>query len=1025
MKKNKLFSILSLTLLFAMLVNLCFTGIVFAASGENTVKQNGLQNSMYQLKNGEKFTVGYFGGSITVGFGAKNSGGYAGLTYDWLKEKYKKNAAGNDITITKINAGIGGTGTSHGAYRADSALKLGTDGQPDLTFVEFAINDKYDGVSREKAAKNMETIVRKLYKANPKMDIVILFTTDIYSFDYENDGNGVWKDWDALKAHQEIADRYGIPTIYIGKTLNQTIYEENGNQIPRPSNYTTNEVWKKYIADTVHPTDAGYEVYAKEIEDYITSEYAKTVSSQTEMVLDKAKYDVQEDAYYASIDAHNPAGNQWKKLFDKDKRFVGIYTDGANQVLHFKFTGTGVDIHTKDSVGSGFGTLTVYIDGVKRTVNINSGDRMINIAQNLTNAKHDVVIITNEDTVPSGKSIVATEIGITGDASKSGIEFNLDSEREYLTPSEVVKDIDFMVEIEGYKKAPYADNPWYNNVIASFQGEAEDGTKVPATPEKYRTPMFFKYDLSSYKNRTISGARLFAKLTQTSYCIKSYDVPSDNLTYLDSEGKYSRIPVAFTKKINDDGSANYTGISETWSGSTKPVSYYLDANDSRINVSDYNMNIDMTASYINGEANSTNSVATFALMDAWSGFYQVNKDVTPILMIDMPYEANAGVTLTAVNRGNDVIITATPAASSSMADIADVEFYVNGIKHTGTVTKSNGVFTATLEGLADSSYSVTAKAVDMYGNATEKTINKGTAQTQLIAMKGYGYKYITNYYPHAEQNKVWGFTKAESYPLATAEVTTGGETITHKATYAYMQYDLSNVNFKDVDKAYLVYSARKDTDNYPWCRVDFNRCSPYTDADIKNTSNNTPKKLPTQQEAIATGVPLNENQLTENDKDYNVLKNIETSPNRTAVLYKLDISDYFKANAEDAVKNGDYFGIQVSRNTQDGGGDIEFRSAVYIYVTYKTKIAEDNGTSVTVTFNPSEYAKSGSVTVIVADYDSTGSLINAVRKEIAVTDAITSFDVNKAANSALTKVLMWNDIDSTLTPLTEAVAFTN
>ena len=98
MKKNKLFSILSLTLLFAMLVNLCFTGIVFAASGENTVKQNGLQNSMYQLKNGEKFTVGYFGGSITVGFGAKNSGGYAGRTYDWLTKTYQKNTAGNEHT---------------------------------------------------------------------------------------------------------------------------------------------------------------------------------------------------------------------------------------------------------------------------------------------------------------------------------------------------------------------------------------------------------------------------------------------------------------------------------------------------------------------------------------------------------------------------------------------------------------------------------------------------------------------------------------------------------------------------------------------------------------------------------------------------------------------------------------------------------------------------------------------------------------------------------------------------------------
>lgn len=188
MRKNKLFSILSLAVLIAMMVNICFTGIAFAAEDSgNPVKQNGLQNTAYLLKNGTKFTVGYFGGSITAGFGATDGDHcYAGLTYKWIKDTYAKNNDGSDIEFKVINAGWGGTGTSHGAYRADSALKLGTAQQPDLTFVEFAINDKYDKVSYNEAAANMETIVRKLYKANPKMDIVILFTTDLFSFDYRH-----------------------------------------------------------------------------------------------------------------------------------------------------------------------------------------------------------------------------------------------------------------------------------------------------------------------------------------------------------------------------------------------------------------------------------------------------------------------------------------------------------------------------------------------------------------------------------------------------------------------------------------------------------------------------------------------------------------------------------------------------------------------------------------------------------------------------------------------------------------------
>lgn len=1017
MRKNKLFSILSLAVLIAMMVNICFTGIAFAAEDSgNPVKQNGLQNTAYLLKNGTKFTVGYFGGSITAGFGASDGDHcYAGLTYKWIKDTYAKNKDNKDIDFKVINAGWGGTGTSHGAYRADSVLKLGTAQQPDLTFVEFAINDKYDKVSYDEAAANMETIVRKLYKANPKMDIVILFTTDLYSFDYENNANAAWKEWDALKAHQEIADRYGIPTIYVGKTLNEKIFAENSNKVPRTDGGSLdpdNAVWKKYIADTVHPTDAGYAVYAEEIEKYITEQVTANanVTEQKEMTLGGAKYGVQEDAYYASVDAHNPVGNQWKKGTSAQTNKPLIYADGANQVLHFSFTGTGADIHTENSISENFGTLTVYVDGVKKTVAVNAVDRMINIATGLENKKHDVVIITNDDTIPSGSSIMVDGIGIMGDSSKSGVKFNLDSEKVYITePAETLKGIDFMTRIEGYKRT----NDWWNegaSVISSEGGKDADGNAVSATAEKYRAPMFFKYDLSAYKGRTIGGARLFAKLKESNYCLKLYDVPGDDLTYI-KNGVCTRIPV------------NTTSISESWSGSANPVEYYLDADDSRINISDYNISVDMTASYISEQINSQNSTATFALMDAWAGVYWV--DGTPMLMLDMSYNANTDVTLSTAKNGDDITATLLTAVSSSTAGIADVVFYVDGTEYKGAVTQSNGEYSVTLAGYANGSHSIKAKAVDIYGNVTEKTIDIGTVKTDLIAMQGDGYKYVTDYYQYdqAGKGKVWGFGQTSTYPVATAEATSKEDIV--NSTYAYMQYDLSKVDFENVDSAYLVYSARKGTDDLPVNKVDFYRCSSFTADTIKN-SDNTPNKLPAKYEPISTGVALNANQLTEADKDYETLKNnaktAADNENTTAVLYKLDISDYFKANAEAAVKDGSNFGIQVTKNTGNGSGVIEFRSGVYLFVTYKAKIASDNGNSVTVTFNPSEYADNGTVTVFVADYDSAGNLIGAVKRDIAVEDKVMSFDVNKASGSVLTKVFMWKDTD-TLTPITDAVIF--
>ena len=58
----------------------------------------------------------------------------------------------------------------------------------------------------------------------------------------------------------------------------------------------------------------------------------------------------------------------------------------------------------------------------------------------------------------------------------------------------------------------------------------------------------------------------------------------------------------------------------------------------------------------------------------------------------------------------------------------------------------------------------------------------------------------------------------------------------------------------------------------------------------------------------------------------------------------------------------------------------------------------------------------------MADYDSAGNLIGAVKRDIAIEDKVISFDVNKATGSVLTKVFMWKDTD-TLTPITDAVIF--
>ena len=79
--------VLSFFISMAIVLQMC----TFAAFAEETQqKQNGLANSLWQLKNGETFTVGYLGGSITAGFGATTTGGYANVSYNAIKNQYAR-----------------------------------------------------------------------------------------------------------------------------------------------------------------------------------------------------------------------------------------------------------------------------------------------------------------------------------------------------------------------------------------------------------------------------------------------------------------------------------------------------------------------------------------------------------------------------------------------------------------------------------------------------------------------------------------------------------------------------------------------------------------------------------------------------------------------------------------------------------------------------------------------------------------------------------------------------------------------
>lgn len=225
-------------------------------------KPDALVNSLYRLQNDKELNVAYFGGSVT------NANGWRVLVGDWISRTFPQ------ATVNNINCSIGGTGSFYGVYRTQKQLldrvAEKTDGKkPDLVFVEYAINDSYESViSGETGANvvmynsdasyvNIESIVRKIYAANPKADIVFVITGDNsrlsgeIGFDEPKFGT----------AYTRLSEYYDIPIIYVGRPLAIKIFEDNGNKYPQSGD----SEWKKYYNDIVHPTDLGHSQYANTI----------------------------------------------------------------------------------------------------------------------------------------------------------------------------------------------------------------------------------------------------------------------------------------------------------------------------------------------------------------------------------------------------------------------------------------------------------------------------------------------------------------------------------------------------------------------------------------------------------------------------------------------------------------------------------------------------------------------------------------------------------------------------------------
>lgn len=249
-----------------------------------------------KLEKGEEVTVAFIGGSITEGMTAGAELCWANLTYKALCEKYP------DAKINYVNAGMSGTPSILGNIRAGRDVLRHN---PDLTFVEFAVNDGGDQNYKD----SYEALVRTLLEQDDSPAVALYFT--------------VIKSGHTCEKHMsEIGRAYGLPMVSLNNVL--SVEFESGRM-----------KWEDYSDDESHPNVWGHEM----TKDLIMN------------MMDKAKAKIDE----GGIGEVEALPEKW---VNNDRYYGMKYFDDANPLEGFTMIDTG-------SFSSEGNTIQQFPDGWK------------------------------------------------------------------------------------------------------------------------------------------------------------------------------------------------------------------------------------------------------------------------------------------------------------------------------------------------------------------------------------------------------------------------------------------------------------------------------------------------------------------------------------------------------------------------------------------------------------------------------------------------------------------------------------
>jgi hypothetical protein len=372
-------------------------------------QRDGLPNVFYKISHQRQVRIGYIGGSIT-----EAREGWRDLSFSWFRLTFPYTA------FYQIDATIGGTGSDLGVFRIERDLLVH---QPDLIFVEFAVND--GGKNRQETLNSMEGLIRKIWKWNPQADICFVYTTaEVYCTELVHG-----RQHPAPLAMEELAGYYGIPSINVGIEIARLYARKKLLLSADPSENAHTIVFTK---DRTHPlSESGHPLYGSIIAKYLTKMQPTEAVTEHKLPTPYQPSNWQ-DAVFVDLSQATLQG-KWEKLaagneiFDRFKKdFPSVYKAAPNATLEFKFKGTCVGFY--DCIGPESGTIEITIDGQTiekpRFDQWCSGYRRHNfMLEPLTDGVHHVKVKVSDKPLDKGAILSLKNITIDNPATYAGLNW--------------------------------------------------------------------------------------------------------------------------------------------------------------------------------------------------------------------------------------------------------------------------------------------------------------------------------------------------------------------------------------------------------------------------------------------------------------------------------------------------------------------------------------------------------------------------------------------------------------------------